>query len=466
MLGLLGLISAQLVGGRVAVARADAPVAGAGSAISTASVLGAVPIVGNTNLAVSVGDSEASYQSDEARSSSQTLNLGGLGVILANTPFCGTIALPSNKQPQPLTDDTVGGTPSSSNNLPGAGTEAVTAVPTPESASSTTTPVGQVIPGLLTVVGQSTTSVAYLSSGEREASSSVQLALNIGNGLVELNGLTWVASQRSGTTPLSQGTFSAGSIKVGPTVIPAPSTAQLAGAVALANTLLHTLGLALILPKVSVDSATATVTVTPLEITVGKSALSDAVISPLIKQVSALETELNGQTVPGNECTNAKVLLANLANPSETVANVALGVFSNGGGFDLDVGGVTADTLAPPDFSDPFGSLSLPALGSVLPPLGGSLGALPPADSALPPTNPAASTSSTTIPPQSTSAGTGALSSATHCTTTSPSGHPGCWSGDAEVVGAVAVVAGGALFLADLRKSRRSRRKTLEEAPT
>ncbi len=130
-------------------------------------MLGAVPILGNTNLAVSVGDSEASYQSNEARSSSQTLNLGGLGVVLANTPFCGSYALPASDQPPPLTDDTVGGTPTDTNGLP-AGTETVTAQATPESASGTTTPIGQVIPGVLTLGGTSTSAVSYAATGERE----------------------------------------------------------------------------------------------------------------------------------------------------------------------------------------------------------------------------------------------------------------------------------------------------------
>jgi hypothetical protein len=470
-LGVMALVAAQLVGGRT-TAKADSPpaagstaadadaVASAGSAIASASVLGAVPIVGNTNLAVSAGDSEASYQSDEARSSSQTLDLGGLGVVLANTPVCGVFALPSSDQPAPLTDDTVGGPPTASNHLP-AGTETVTAQSSPESASGTTTPVGQVIPGVLSVGGTSTSAVSYAASGERTAHASVTLALNIANGLVELNGLTWSAQQQSGTTAVSNGTFSVGSLKVGPTVINAPTAAQLSSAVAVANTLLHIAGLTLIMPTVKVSSLNQTVTVTPLEITVGKSALSDAVISPLISQLSALEAEVNGQTVTGNDCSNIKVLLNNLANPIETVANVALGSFTSGGGFDLDVGGVSADTLPPPDFTDPFGSIPLPVIGSLLPPVTGSLATGPPVGTGLPVvgagSGAAATTPSTTIPPQSVSAGTGTLSSATHCTTTSPAGHPGCWSGAAVVVGIVAVVAGAALFLADLRKGRRSR---------
>jgi hypothetical protein len=93
----------------------------------------------------------------------------------------------------------------------------------------------------------------------------------------------------------------------------------------------------------------------------------------------------------------------------------------------------------------------------------GALGGGLSTGSGLPSTGAAATTTTpTTVPPQSVSAGSGSLSSATHCTTTSPAGHPGCWSGAAEVVGLVAVVGGGALFLADLTKSRRSRRRAQE----
>ncbi len=161
-----------------------------------------------------------------------------------------------------------------------------------------------------------------------------------------------------------------------------------------------------------------------------------------------------------------------MANPTETIANVALGAFSNGGGFDLDIGGASADTLPPPDFANPFGNGSNPlsSLGSALSTVVGSVGSGLPTGFGLPPigaaaTTPTTPTTPTTIAPQSLSAGSGALSSATHCTTTSPAGHPGCWSGAAEVVGIVAVVAGGGLFLADLRKGRRSRRR-LKEATT
>jgi hypothetical protein len=209
----------------------------------------------------------------------------------------------------------------------------------------------------------------------------------------------------------------------------------------------------LILPKVTTDSVTGTVTVTPLEITVGKSALSNAVLLPLIQQSRVIETDINAQTTIGNNCDNDRVLLNNLLTPAETVGNVALGVFTPGGGFDLDVGGVTADTLAPTDYADPFGAVPPPLLDTQLPPFTN-----PNEDFSLLPagptsTNPAPST--TTTPAQSAPS---ALTSATHCDTTSPSGHPGCWSGDADVVGGAAVVAGGLLFLADLRKSRRSRR--------
>jgi hypothetical protein len=229
--------------------------------------------------------------------------------------------------------------------------------------------------------------------------------------------------------------------------------------------------LTLILPSVSTDATTGTVTVTPFQITVGKSALSDAAISPLISQVSKLEAAVNGQTVTGNDCADIKELAANLANPAETVGNVALGVFSNGGGFDLDLGGVQADTLAPTDFVDPFGSGAGAdtSAGALPPDTFGSSGSfangVPPGS--LPPSAagaPAGGSTTTTAPTRA--AAPGALSSAVHCQSTSPGGKPGCWGGDAAVVGGVALAAGGILFLADITKGRRSRRKSTKEAVT
>jgi hypothetical protein len=161
-------------------------------------VLGAVPIVGNTNLALTVGDSLASYQDSDARSSSETVDLGGLGVILANTNFCGSLVLPASEQPQPLSDDSDGGPPADTNNLDGAGTEAVTADASPESASATTTPVGQDVAGLITVGGQSFSAVSYIAGDEREAQSTAQAQLTIDKGLVSLRGMSWTAEQSTG----------------------------------------------------------------------------------------------------------------------------------------------------------------------------------------------------------------------------------------------------------------------------
>lgn len=469
--GLVGLFSAQLVGPGPRALAQDASVE-AGSAIATSAVLGAVPIVGNTTLSVTSGDSSASYQQSETRSSSQTVDLGGLGVILANTPFCGQIVLPANEQPQPLTDDSDGGPPKATNGSVAVGVESVSATTSPETASATTTPVGADIPGLLDVGGQSVSVVSYVPGQEREAQSSSQINLSIANGLVDLRGMTWTATQRSGTTSVSQGTFTVGSVTVGALTLPTAGPSQIAGAVALANKVLGTLGLTLILPTVTTDPATGTVTVTPLEMTLGKSALSDAVVSPLISQVSSLESEFNGQTATGSDCSQVKELESNLANPAETVVNVALGAFSNGGGFDLDLGGATADTMAPPDFADPFGSSDGTATTGALPPgsfnvpTAGS-GVTFPASAANPLGGAGSSpTTTSSVPAQSASSAQGELSSATHCETTSPADHPGCWTGAASIVGAIAVLAGGALFLADFRRGRRSRRPVTKEATT
>jgi hypothetical protein len=464
--GLLGLISEQLVSGRRAAAD-SAPVP-AGSAIASASVLGAVPIVGNTNLAVSVGDSLASYQDDEGRASSQTLDLGGLGVILANTPFCGTIVLPANDQPQPLDDDTVGGTPTESNNSQGAGVEEVTEDPSPESASATTTPVGQVIPGLVTVGGSTNTTVDYVAGSEREARASALLQLDLAGGLVDLQGMSWSATQHSGTAAVSQGAFSVASIKVGGVTVPALTPAELATATGLVNQALSPLGMMLVLPAVTTDPATGTVTVSPLQITVGHSALSNVIVSPLVREASSLEAIVDGQTQSGSDCSNVKELEGNLLDSPETVANVALGTFGPGGGFDLDVGGVTADTQPPPSYADPFGVGGGSVAGGALPPslLGssGSVASLPPAAPFPSPATTAPTSAPSPAPAQAAPPERAVLATAAHCETTSPAGHPGCWSGDATVVGAAAVVGGAALFLADVRKSRRSRRRHTEEA--
>ena len=466
--GVAAVVAAQLA--PTGTARADSTPLDPGSAIASASVLGAVPIVGNTNLAVTVGDASASYQEDDAMASSQTIDLGGLGVILANTPFCGDIVLPADKQPPPLTDDSGSTTPQTTNHLDGAGSEGVTATASPESSSATTTPVGQVIPGLITVGGIATSAVSFSGGTERVAKASVQVQVALGNGLVALHGVDWSAEQQTGVTNESQGSFTVGSITVGSTTLPTLTASELSTALGLANKVLAALGLTINAPTVTTNQSNGTVTVTPLQITVGKSALSNPVVSPLVSEASALEAEINGKTSYGPDCANIKELEGNLAEPSETVANVALGAFSNGGGFDLDVGGANADTQPPPSYANPFGSGS-PAAGSTflppvsasatLPPGGAGAFSLPPV-AAVPPQSQSAIPSTTSPPP---GPGNTSTVAAVHCVTTSPSGAPGCWTGDATIVGAVAVGAGAFLFLADVGSSRRSRRRAAADHP-
>jgi hypothetical protein len=137
------------------------------------------------------------------------------------------------------------------------------------------------------------------------------------------------------------------------------------------------------------------------------------------------------------------------------VLQVLLGAAAGSGALDIYFGGATANTIAAPNFGDPF-AFSAPGAAAIQPPaataatpFGGGPASVPAvlgsSESAAPGANPA-------VQPQAA-----VLAGSTKCETTSPAGSGGCWSGLGALAGGAAVVLGGLLLYADMRKSRRIR---------
>ncbi len=323
------------------------PPASPGSASASSQFLTVGPQFGGFNLSVSAGQSATSLQGTDANASSQDVYLGLLGSTLGVTSPCTTPTGPSALCAlSALTADTAGGASSLTGNPPASGTEAVSVNPSaPESASAETTPVSVGIPGLLELIGQATASVTYTVGKSQEADAKTIVSLNIGNGLVTLEGLTWTASQRLGTSPVNTGGFTVADIAIGGTELPILNEADLASAVSLANVALGVLGVTLILPTTSTDASTGAITVSALDLRLTGTAATNALLEPLLAQEPAIEQFVNGSIASTGE-------LATLAGDGELVGDIVLGVLAGAGQVNLYLGGVSASsTAAPAGFS-------------------------------------------------------------------------------------------------------------------
>lgn len=450
----------------------------AGTAVAGASVFGVVPQVASLSLAVTFGQSEAAYNQTESEASSSTVDLGGLGILLANSPVCGQVLLTTERQPQPLSANSDDGpsTQSSAGNAGGVGTESVSVSSNPLQAQGSTSPLSASIDGLADVEATSTAAVQYTSGTEQKAVASTTGTLDLLGGLVQLGGLEWTASQESGATDQASAGFTIGSATIDALGVKEtlPATDSTATVVSTVNQVLAPLGVTLVMPTETQGSGAAAVG--PLEIRFQGSSLENALVGPVNTGWQTVAKILTGlEDGSTGACQSAQDLISQLSPSIETVVNLELGIAQGGGQLDFDMGGANAGTQAAPDFTDPFGSGTSP-LGSS--PSTGSIDSLGSGSSASS-TVPAGSSSGplgsvstgalgTSVPSGSTAAPlttptTAAhsyqLAAATRCETTSPADSPDCWRGLATVAGATAAALGALLLVGDVVYSRRRPRR-------
>ena len=454
---------------QVATPSARALAAGPWEASANAAVIGVAPSTGGISLTTYLGQASTAYVQTEGQATSAFLNLGGLGYVLGASPLCPGLLppYPVSKQPQPLVADSANGPTNKTSQSqyypgsytpPGIGTEHVEASSDPVRAYAKTYPLTQQVPGVLEVSGWATSTVQYLADAGQQADSSVVENITLLGGKVVLEGLKWTASQHQGATTASKGTFSYGSITIAgvPGVpITIPGTVPIATALKTVNSVLAVFGLTLVAPAESTDPGTGGISIGALQLHFTGSATDNLLIGPTFGPLTQLINFFNGQTGTGKDCTQAKNLLGQLARPSETVLQVLLGGVAGSGAIDLYFGGASANTIATPSFSDPF-AFSPSAPASVQPPAS-SIG-----DVATGPASvPAVLGSSTAAPVASANAPApgqpAALAGSTRCETTSPAGSGSCWRGLGTWAGGAAVILGGLLLYADMRKSRRTR---------
>ncbi|MGI8493568.1 MAG: hypothetical protein ACR2NJ_12615 [Acidimicrobiales bacterium] len=476
--------------GLIAIQLALPPDARAAAAVqpweasANSSVFGIVPAISGASLTTTFGQSIAAYEQTETQASSATVSLGGLGYIIGNSPFCGQITLPTNKQPQPLTADSATGPSSTTTpgNLPGngaqagPGTESVAVSPNPEYATATTTPLAQSIGnGALTITGRSTSTVRYVAGVAQEADASVTENATFADGAVAIRGMTWKASQHAGPTRAVSSSFDIGAITITTLGIPLalPRSLPLASALGQVNAILGPAGISLVMPTQSTDPGTGAVSIGPLQVHFAGSSLENTVLSPGTGAIASLEKILAGQSAGGKDCSNIRNLIGQLANPTDTVVNVLVGAAEGAGGIDMDLGGASAGTVDPPPFANPLsGGADLLAPGALPPgdaiPGAGTSAAGPvPGPSALPP----GAAAIPSVPGGAATAGgspagaAGAGAYLAHCVTSSPAGHPGCWKGLGTVAAGVVLAIGSGLLAADIAYGRRSRTRPRRTRP-
>jgi hypothetical protein len=353
----------------VGLAPADAASAPATetSAQSQAVLARLVPYVGLPGVTTSVGLATAQVSSGVARSSAAAADFGLLGT-LASAGAEGAPAVPGAPEltlPSPISADSEGTTAveRDSFNAPGGlvGKESAIAAEEPLGARGLVTGPALSVPGLLEATGGAADAAA---AGEAGATSVVTLdRLDLGAGQVVLSGLRWAAGQKPAAAATSG--FSVRGMTIAGQIVPVDSPAQLAEAVASANTVLAPLGLTMTVPVSAADASGATVA--PLVIQVRN---PDTLVEPS-RQVSSALTPVMTKLMKAVTAANEDAAAAQI------VANAVVGATGGRSGGRLELGGVSARAS--------LVELGVPAASDTATP---AAGALPPV---LPPSTPDAS---------------------------------------------------------------------------
>lgn len=336
-------------------------VLGTAQALSQAIVL--APTTGGLSYSITLAQSLAGFTEGVAQGQSQTLNLGAIGLSLTSQQCNGQPAPVSSKElPQAVTVESGSGgqtqqselTPGLSGTGIGAGHEQASADGTP-SSTATTTLTGLDVPGALGVLGGTATATSEVVDGDaRVAQATSEIAqVSLLGGLVVLDGLRWVATQRTGSGAANAASFTIAGLKVAGVAIPVrqDSTSQIATII---NTALSPIGFEVELPTMSVNQSDGTVTESPLTIGIDKSALGNEVVGSQLGTVQPLRDVID-KALLGANCQFGVPLL---------LADIGTGVLAGGGNLNIELGGAQADTngLAA---VNPFGDLG-GALGGTL----------------------------------------------------------------------------------------------------
>jgi hypothetical protein len=338
-----------------------------GSASAAATALQVAPALGQLNLAVQLGTSEADFEYSQSQALSQSLDIGALTTVLTAPSCGGQAAFQASAVPQPVQAESTNGDQSlhseaeTSLNGTGAGVgdedAAATQVP---AGTSTTTIASDDLAGLIDISGATTSATTEVQNGdERYATASTDFtSISIAKGLIVLKGLHWAAVQTSGATSSSASSFAIGGLTIAGVAIPITSD-SISTITTLINTALEPGGFEIKWPTSFVQSD-GTQVISPLTIGIDNSALGQEVLGSQLNTIQPIRNELVQDLLGINNCTVQSDL-----NGLWLVFDLTTGIAAGGGELNLNVGGATAATNNT-EVSDPFGGAGSAGLGSDL----------------------------------------------------------------------------------------------------
>jgi hypothetical protein len=431
-----------------------------GSAFATSTVLAANPEYGGLSLIVRTGESTASYTGTQSVADSQAVNLGYIGgLVSAPSTGCLPTGSAAAASPTASLDPLEASSASGASTLSkDGGVEAATANPSPESASATTEVIPATVPGLLAISANAVAHVKYDTGQDQEADATSTVSISLLGGAVTLNGLTWTANELSGSTNTATASFSMASVTIAGKTTKIVTASDLATVITLVNKVLSIAGITLIEPVQSTDPVTGTVSISPLEMQLTGTSLTNTVLDKLNTTETTVEKAISKALETGNVA--CLTTIAGYVGDAELVAGIVEGIMAGGGVIDLAIGGASADTADAPNFVNPLtDSGTASAGGDAGQPLpdqglgsdtnfgGGGIGGL----SSEPSTTVAGGTTGSSKSQASASVPAALV----RCVSSSPAARPGCWSGAAPVAAGVLLILGGLLFAADIVRSRR-----------
>lgn len=431
-----------------------------GNATAISQAVQIVPRTGGLSAALALGTTIAQFRANLAQASSQAINLGVVGTILTVQCDASPPILKPSELPQALIAESTHGNSHAEKNTAGQGSAGFAAVAGHESVEARTVPEAIAgfdgaaldLPGLVDVSGMHTANTSRLIPGKARIATATSTIgeLSLLKGTIVLSGLSWTATDRTGTHPFRHSSFSIGGASLAGKALPV-NTANISSTITTINKLLAPIGLHISLPYSYVQAGT--LNEAPLIVGLDNSKVGGQVVNPVLDALlpitNPLRSALNGIT-----CKFGSVLGA---------VDLATAAIDGTGGVDVKFGGASAatdDTTYKNPFGNTLGGGHHQLTGpTTTPSSGNTSGTTSGLGTGTPTGVPPVDSGTQTSPPDDTAplvSGTKVVSSS--CSTTSPANRPSCSQGEGLMVGLIAIAAVAAIAGADYLVMRRRRK--------
>ena len=409
-----------------------------GTAKATAVVARIAPGIGALELGVSAGVAVAEIKNTIGQAQAEALDLGLIGSTLTAESCLGD-GVRQSDLPNPLRVDSRGGdTSASEDEAPvdgatiGGGRKHVEASTRP--AAEAVSIVAGVLGPLLTFdAGKATSSTEVLPGEARIAHSQVNVNIDIG-GVIELSGLRWEATHRTGKDADADATFDLGTAALLGMPIPVESLQSVETTL---NTVLESSGVQITFPTVErFTTPSDLVRVTPLRIVLKDTPVGKAALGPLLNASRSQREQLFDQIALAAPCAAGALL----------VGDIGISVASGTGFIEIEIGGAEA-TTGELVLENPFGEGTPPPSDAVLPNV-----VVPGVPSPiLAPPGPASPRPAASVGPLED-----------HCESAHPLRDTGCSKGALLAVGLIGLAATAGVGALDWQHQRRRRARAAE----